>query len=327
MSVIKILSAWFVAQIGTAENPKGSNNVVYNTHYYGRPVSGPEYPWCASFIWVGFDACSLSKLFLNSGKSAYCPYIMNWAKQHGCWVTDNYREGDLLLYSQSGTGVADHIGYCISWNGSTATAIEGNYGDKVAKVRRDASEILGAYRPDYPDDIPEDSYPSWGDIPAVDPDEAPEWGDIPAVDPDETAPENQMPTEHDYIFKAGDIVRIKPGAAWYNGRTIPGWVFGQNWIIRSVNHNRAVLDKSENRQHRIMSAISTGFLSLVKTVDEVAVENASITEYVVQSGDTLWEIAQRFLGSGVKYKLIANVNNLESTDIFPGQILKIPGKD
>lgn len=327
MSEIKTLTGWFKSQIGVTEIPKGSNNVIYNDKYYGGPVSGPNVLWCATFIWAGFNACNLSKLFLNGGKSAYCPYIMEWAKQHGCWVTENYKEGDLLLYSQSSTGIADHIGYCVSFNGSTATAIEGNYSDKVAKVRRAVSEILGAYRPNYSDETPEATYPSWGDIPAVDSEEAPEWGDIPAIEPESDIPEEQVDAEPKYLFKAGDIVRIMPGAAWWNGRTIPGWVLGQNWIIQSVHKNRAVLDKSENRQHYIMSAISTAYLSLIKTADEVAVENASVTEYIVQRGDTLWEISQRFFGSGTMYKLIADANNLESTEIFPGQILKIPGKD
>ena len=37
-------------QIGTAEKPIGSNNVKYNTWYYGHAVSGANYPWCAVFV-------------------------------------------------------------------------------------------------------------------------------------------------------------------------------------------------------------------------------------------------------------------------------------
>lgn len=50
----------------------------------------------------------------------------------------------------------------------------------------------------------------------------------------------------------------------------------------------------------------------------------SYTTYTIQKGDTLWSIARRFLGGGTRYKEIVNLNSLESTTIYPGQVLKIP---
>lgn len=144
------LTEWFRAQIGTRE--AGENNVIYNTRYYGREVSGSEYPWCVVFIWDGFREMGLSHLFCGGEKTAYCPYVMDWAGSHGLWVTDGYREGDLLLYDQDGDGTADHIGYCTQWSGSSGYAVEGNYGSAVSLVRRTAGEVLGAYRPAYPTD-------------------------------------------------------------------------------------------------------------------------------------------------------------------------------
>ena len=37
-------------ELGTKESPPNSNNVKYNTWYYGHPVSGKNYPWCCVFI-------------------------------------------------------------------------------------------------------------------------------------------------------------------------------------------------------------------------------------------------------------------------------------
>ncbi|BED92690.1 MAG: LysM peptidoglycan-binding domain-containing protein [Candidatus Paraimprobicoccus trichonymphae] len=46
--------------------------------------------------------------------------------------------------------------------------------------------------------------------------------------------------------------------------------------------------------------------------------------YKVKSGDSLWDIAQRFLGNGKKFKQIIKLNKLTTDMLYPGQILKIP---
>lgn len=53
-------------------------------------------------------------------------------------------------------------------------------------------------------------------------------------------------------------------------------------------------------------------------------ENRNYFNYTVKKGDTLWAIAQRYLGSGYKYKGIKDLNTLNSDMIYPGQTLKIP---
>ena len=37
-------------EVGITEYPPNSNNVKYNTWFYGRQVKGNNYPWCAAFI-------------------------------------------------------------------------------------------------------------------------------------------------------------------------------------------------------------------------------------------------------------------------------------
>ena len=37
--------------IGTKEKPANSNNVKFNTDYYGHSVKGSSYPWCCAFVW------------------------------------------------------------------------------------------------------------------------------------------------------------------------------------------------------------------------------------------------------------------------------------
>ena len=54
--------------------------------------------------------------------------------------------------------------------------------------------------------------------------------------------------------------------------------------------------------------------------------NSGYLLYRVKSGNTLWEISQKFLGNGSKYTEIMNLNGLTNDMIYPGQILKIPVK-
>ena len=53
-------------ELGTKEYPPNSNNVKYNTWFYGRQVSGANYPWCAVFISYIFDL--LEKGGINQGR-------------------------------------------------------------------------------------------------------------------------------------------------------------------------------------------------------------------------------------------------------------------
>lgn len=52
-------------------------------------------------------------------------------------------------------------------------------------------------------------------------------------------------------------------------------------------------------------------------------------QYIVQKGDTLWGIAEKFFGAGQghRFSQIMSANNLMDTLIHPGQVLIIPGGD
>lgn len=49
------------------------------------------------------------------------------------------------------------------------------------------------------------------------------------------------------------------------------------------------------------------------------------TTHTVVKGDTLWKIAQNYLGDGSRYKEIMSLNSLTSTTIHTGLVLAIPG--
>ena len=51
-----------------------------------------------------------------------------------------------------------------------------------------------------------------------------------------------------------------------------------------------------------------------------------LTLYTVKHGDTLWNIAEQYLGRGSRYTEIVKLNGLKSNVLKTGQVLKIPEK-
>lgn len=116
----------------------------------------------------------------------------------------------------------------------------------------------------------------------------------------------------------GDLVRIT-GTEYYDGGTIPAWVRNQNWYVREVSGDRAVIDKNESGTNNIMSA--------VRVCDLEAVRKANHEDFIVHTvkkGDTLWGIAKKYLGSGSRYGELKRLNDLDGDFIAVGQKLKIP---
>ena len=136
-------------QVGISENPPSSNNVRYNTWYYGREVSGSSYPWCMVFVqWVYAQlGVALPQ------RTASCGALMRAAQMSGQWVTADYRPGDVVIYDFPGGAATDHCGIVESVTDSGVVAIEGNTGSgsdadggQVQRRSRAFSVIVGAVR-------------------------------------------------------------------------------------------------------------------------------------------------------------------------------------
>ena len=141
-------------ELGVTESPAGSNNVKYNTDYYGKEVKGAGYPWCCTFVWWVFREAGASKLFYDGGKTAYCPGLQAYHRSQA--VSGDYKPGDVIFFDFNGNKTADHVGICESWDGTYITTIDGNTGDdneanggSVLPRRRHRKYICGAYRPAY----------------------------------------------------------------------------------------------------------------------------------------------------------------------------------
>lgn len=141
------------AEIGTKESPANSNNVKYNTWYYGKSVSGSSYPWCAAFVsWVFSKADpSLIK------KSASCMDIGNWFKSNNQWKTSNPQAGDVVFFKYSTNsrwtnhiGIVEQVkpdGTIITIEGNTSTSSNDNGGAVMRRTRK--GNIVGYGIPKY----------------------------------------------------------------------------------------------------------------------------------------------------------------------------------
>lgn len=87
---------------------------------------------------------------------------------------------------------------------------------------------------------------------------------------------------------------------------------------------------AKNGKHPVhLIRTSGGGSTVYGWVDLADISTTSVTElrtHKVVKGDTLWNIAQKYLGNGNRYKEIMELNGLKSSTIYAGQVFKIPAK-
>lgn len=142
--------------VGTKESPANSNNVIFNTHYYGKAVRGSAYPWCAVFLWDIFRMAGASELYYGGQKCAYTPSLANYYKNQSRWYSTP-KPGDLVFFKFAGSSRINHVGIVkrvISANkietieGNTGTGNDAN-GGCVMLRQRATTYVVGYGRPNY----------------------------------------------------------------------------------------------------------------------------------------------------------------------------------
>lgn len=135
--------------IGTYEDPARSNH-NWITDWYAD-VSGYEWarrgnPWCMMTVTWALHQAGLTWFVY-----AYCPYVEHDAKAgvNGMSWGRTPQVGAVVLYDLDGAGLATHTGTVEEVYGDgTFITIEGNWGDRVARLHRDMKYVRGfAYMP------------------------------------------------------------------------------------------------------------------------------------------------------------------------------------
>lgn len=139
-----------LAEVGVKESPPNSNNVKYNTYYYGKPVSGASYPWCCTFVWWILSSCGI-----KVPKTASCMTMGQWFKDNGRWFTSP-QVGDLVFFHyKTNSRWTNHVGIVAEVKGNEIRTIEGNTSINsddnggCVQVRKRSSNIVGYGRPSY----------------------------------------------------------------------------------------------------------------------------------------------------------------------------------
>lgn len=111
-------------QIGTTENPKGSNKTIYGKWFGFDGVA-----WCCMFVCWIFVRQAGVKLNVNKNDKgfAHTRYIIEYAIKHNLF-TDNPKPGDIVMLDFKKDTWIDHIGIFKEFVPGTKSAMiyEGN---------------------------------------------------------------------------------------------------------------------------------------------------------------------------------------------------------
>ncbi len=132
-----------VGKEDSIEVPARSNNVKYNTWYYGHSVYGEDYPWCSAFISWAADQCGYidNGLFKRTASSsAQFNHLVN-TKGFSAYRANNIspfggmaytpKPGDILFFVDA-DGVIAHIGIIVETGTDYISVVEGNISTPTA---------------------------------------------------------------------------------------------------------------------------------------------------------------------------------------------------
>ena len=115
-----------------------------------------------------------------------------------------------------------------------------------------------------------------------------------------------------------------------------------NYYVDTVKHTKAPKSAylCDITAHKVVIVPGVKVASQPKTAEIKKTDKNTGRKYTIASGDTLWRLASKFLGSGSKYMQIYNSNKsaIESAAkkygkssssnghwIYPGTVINIPG--
>lgn len=135
--------------VNIALNEEGYKEGYGNDTKYGEWFGENYEPWCAIFIVWSADMAGVPESVIP--RTSDVVDLLNFAREKGLFKEKGTyipEAGDIFINKELG---ASHIGIVISSDDTHFYAMEGNYGNKVTKVKRrlDSLQLTGFFTPDY----------------------------------------------------------------------------------------------------------------------------------------------------------------------------------
>lgn len=132
--------------------------------------------------------------------------------------------------------------------------------------------------------------------------------------------DNEIDNE-DNTIHVGSIVYIKDGAKSYTGQNLWSGVYGNPYVVDEIYNDRVLLDKNG-----ICTPVNINDVYLSNQEDSSTTneknEDIQSDYYIVQSGDNLWSISQKF-DTTINNIITLNPQITNPNLIYVGQKLKI----
>jgi len=117
--------------VNIAQKQVGFYGGTTDANPYGSWYGIPNEPWCAMFVSWCFAQANASHLVAAQTPKgfSYCPTGLTWFQKNG-QVVDKYSglPGDIVFFSWSGNGQADHVEIVVAASKDGITTIGGNTG-------------------------------------------------------------------------------------------------------------------------------------------------------------------------------------------------------
>ncbi len=135
-----------------ALKPMGTNtnNVKYNTAYYGFAENNPDKAWCVVFIWWVMRKADVPATVFPKKASVFRAAdggVRAWFKARNRFMSASSmpKVGDLVIFKSSHIGIVENV------QGDTIFTVEGNASNRVRRrsYSRSNSNIDGYCRPAY----------------------------------------------------------------------------------------------------------------------------------------------------------------------------------
>jgi hypothetical protein len=127
-----------------------TNNVKYNTAYYGFAENNPDKAWCVVFIWWVMRLAGVPATVFPKKASVFRAAdggVRAWFKARNRFMSASSmpKVGDLVVFKRSHIGIVENV------QGNTIFTVEGNASDRVRRrsYSRSNSDIDGYCHPAY----------------------------------------------------------------------------------------------------------------------------------------------------------------------------------